>query len=418
MRIFLSIAVLLLLHSCKHPLAIEGEGDIVERLVGQRGCTLEEFQANSPRCTENDVVDEDYIVSYEAVPRPGWRFVTWRAGTACGKESVAPYSDYNVAQALVAFMDEEFPDLALPATVAVFGQPNTWTTKADMATARLGLTSCTVNGKIYAIGGYAAANAPGLTTVEEYDPVTNTWSKKADIPTARRWLSVSAANGKCYAFGGHAGFGQPGLQTVEEYDPVLDQWRRRTDMPTARLALASAAIDGKLYVFGGTEAPGFISSALATVEEYDPATDTWTRKADMPTGRMFPAASAVKKLIYVIGGGRSASEGLSVVEMFDPGTNTWQTKNEMPTARLSLAAVAASGRIYAIGGGVAGGSALHSVEEYDPLQDQWTVRANLPVERFGPAASEVGGKIYVIGGAQMVAPPHPGTSSTEEYTPP
>ena len=85
MRVLSALVVLLLLQACKHPLAIEGEGDIIERLAGLRGCSLEEFQANSIRCTENEVVGEDYIVSYEGVPRPGWRFVAWRAGTGCGK---------------------------------------------------------------------------------------------------------------------------------------------------------------------------------------------------------------------------------------------------------------------------------------------------------------------------------------------
>ena len=98
---------------------IEGEGDIIERLAGLHGCSLEEFQANSTRCTENEVVDEDYIVSYEGVPRPGWRFVAWRAGTACAPASVAPYCEYNVGQALVAFFDDNYPDLVLPATTAV-----------------------------------------------------------------------------------------------------------------------------------------------------------------------------------------------------------------------------------------------------------------------------------------------------------
>ena len=40
-----------------------------------------------------------------------------------------------------------------------------WTKKADMPTARMGHTTCVVEGKIYAIGGYEKANAPGLNTL-------------------------------------------------------------------------------------------------------------------------------------------------------------------------------------------------------------------------------------------------------------
>ena len=68
--------------ACKHPLAIQGEGDISERLAGIRGCSLEEFLENSPQCTDNEVIAEAYRVSYEANPRDGWRFLGWQ-GTVC-----------------------------------------------------------------------------------------------------------------------------------------------------------------------------------------------------------------------------------------------------------------------------------------------------------------------------------------------
>jgi len=76
-----------------------------------------------------------------------------------------------------------------------------WTRKADMPTARFGLTSSVVNGKIYAIGG---ATGPGadVRTVEEYDPATDSWTKKANMLTAVSWYSASVINDKIYAIGG------------------------------------------------------------------------------------------------------------------------------------------------------------------------------------------------------------------------
>ena len=56
--------------------------------------------------------------------------------------------------------------------------------------------------------------------MEEYDPATDTWVRKADMPTARYGLSTCVVNGKIYAIGGSValfGFGQP-LSTVEVYD--------------------------------------------------------------------------------------------------------------------------------------------------------------------------------------------------------
>jgi len=54
-----------------------------------------------------------------------------------------------------------------------------WKTKTPMPTGRWGLAAATLNGKIYAIGGYERLNV-----VEEFDPTVGpngTWTRKADI---------------------------------------------------------------------------------------------------------------------------------------------------------------------------------------------------------------------------------------------
>ena len=69
---------------------------------------------------------------------------------------------------------------------------------------------------------------------------------------------------------------------------------------------------GKIYAIGGINGPG-----LATVEEYDPATNTWASMPSMSTARQGPAAVGLNGGIYAMGG----SEGLhlATVELFDPG---------------------------------------------------------------------------------------------------
>jgi hypothetical protein len=84
-----------------------------------------------------------------------------------------------------------------------------------MPTPRMGLSTCGVDGIIYAIGGRIIVNS-GLSTVEAYDPVTNTWMTKTDMPTARSYLSSSTVDGKIYAIGGR--HGSVTVATVEEYD--------------------------------------------------------------------------------------------------------------------------------------------------------------------------------------------------------
>ena len=63
--------------SCRHPLEIIGQGDI-SSLGGERGCSLVQFDAGDPACTDNDVFeayDETYV---DTTPYPGWVFKGWR----------------------------------------------------------------------------------------------------------------------------------------------------------------------------------------------------------------------------------------------------------------------------------------------------------------------------------------------------
>ncbi len=115
LRILLVLSCLAIA-SCKHPLRIVGQGDIFELNDGERGCTLEEFQAQATRCTDNDVVG-DYNVIYDARARPGWRFVSWNG--ACGNVPRGQCA-VNVPASFPAFWDDNFPGVPAPALVATF----------------------------------------------------------------------------------------------------------------------------------------------------------------------------------------------------------------------------------------------------------------------------------------------------------
>ncbi len=96
-------------------------------------------------------------------------------------------------------------------------------------------------------------------------------------------------------------------------------------MPTAKYRLALVTVNGKIYAIGG-EAAGpplkvkgkiyaTIGPAVSTVEVYDPATNTWSAAAPMPTARSSLTAATVKGKIYAIGGA-NGSVYLNTVEVF------------------------------------------------------------------------------------------------------
>jgi len=305
------------------------------------------------------------------------------------------------------------PEMHNAAPLASQGEGDTWTKKADMPTPRMWLSSSVVNGKIYTISGCVGPNLAN-PVVEEYNPTTDKWTKKADMPTARYGLSTSVVNGMIYAIGGTDGSGR--LVTVEEYDPVRNIWTQKANMPTPRDYLCTSASDGKIYAVGGRNFGQGGVFFLSTVEEYDPEKDTWKKKADMPTQRAFLSNSVVNGKIYAIGGTShrivaNDYEGISTVEVYDPATDTWMRKADMPTARWSLATSAVGNRIFAIGGGHRM-TAFKAVEEYDPATDTWRKRTDMPTARGGLSTSVVGGKIYAIGGGDAWV-----LSTVEEYDP-
>jgi len=66
--------------------------------------------------------------------------------------------------------------------------------------------------------------------------VTNSWSTKTDMPTPREHLASAVVDGKLYALGGFAN-GIGNLAVNERYDPETDSWETLEPMPTSRNGL-------------------------------------------------------------------------------------------------------------------------------------------------------------------------------------
>ena len=234
-------------------------------------------------------------------------------------------------------------------------------------------------------------------------PFEGTWQPMSSMASPRDQMGVAtASNGKIYVIGGYfvtsINTVSKILDTVEEYNPATNTWMTKASMPTARTGLGvAAASNGKIYAMGGTNQN---NAVVKTVEEYDPFTNTWATKADLPTTRPgLGVATASNGKIYAIGGRDQNNAAVNTVEEYDPATNNWTTKASMPTARSGPDVAAASnGKLYAIGGNDNNG-ALATVEEYSPATNTWTTKANMPSLQPGAGvAAASNGKIYLIGG--------------------
>ena len=287
--------------------------------------------------------------------------------------------------------------------------------KADMPTARYNFGTCVVGGKVFAIGGEVDKFGDiSIATVEVYDPKTDTWERKADMPTARSGVSTLVVDGKIYAIGGAEmkkfqagpgwGYSVKLLPVVEMYDPIADTWIQKADMPAPRGG-GTCVVDGKIYLIGGANKKQWRSEI---VDVYDPATDTWARAKSMNHARSGAAISVVNGKIYAMGGTgwpqipNHPGPFLSSIEMFDPKTNRWSEKTEMPAPKSRHTASVINGKIYVIGGGFQGNGPyiyLSTVEIYDPETDRWTREPDMPIGKSGHEAEVINGEIYIFGGS-------------------
>jgi N-acetylneuraminic acid mutarotase len=219
--------------------------------------------------------------------------------------------------------------------------------------------------------------------------------------------AATGADGLIYIAGGHlTGY----LKTFQVFNPKTGVWATLPSMPTARCCLGLATGgDGRIYAIGGfNNDPSGAFQAVGAVEAYDPATQTWATVASMPTARGGLAVASANGRIYAIGGRTWFSntcpcgEPVATVDVYDPGTDTWVAAAPMPTAREGLAAVTAKGLIYAIGGYGAPTfqAGMATVEVYNPASETWATGPSLSQPRYNAAAAAIGDAIYVIGGSQ------------------
>lgn len=258
-----------------------------------------------------------------------------------------------------------------------------------MPTRRGALSVETVNNTLYAIGGSNWV-CGAYRTVEAYDTVSNTWTTKAQKPTPI-WGHISGViKGTIYVTGGTNSCSTPvaPVSALEAYNPATDTWTSKAPIPSARLAAMGGVINGILYVAGGADPSGASAALLA----YDPANDSWTNKAPMPMAKYAAASAVVNGKLYVFGGIDGSGYATSVYA-YNPVNDSWTTHAAVPTPTSSGAAGTIAGMVYVFGGD-------RSVANiYDPVTDSWNSAPPMPTVRNSFGVGVVNGVLYAVGGA-------------------
>jgi YVTN family beta-propeller protein len=301
----------------------------------------------------------------------------------------------------------------------------------------------------YAIGGTSGATPTDSALIEQFQQFTGVVSTTNDLqngaplpalPSARRDFAVATLNdGRMFIIGGRSGAGQgtlvPAASAVLEFNP-----RKKGLIPrsatgfTLRHSLGAAAVrtnqGDRIYAIGGYADTAGAASPVNTVEEFNPATNTWRTVASLPQATAqfgITVAGGINtadplQLVHVVSGNAGSEAAPSLVGaafsvqrfLADPaGAGVWSNFNVTGlTARRNHGAATAlrvvAFRIFVIGGQDAAGTVLDTVEEYTnatvpalvatphtPLNINGTAA---PRARFGIGSTFTTNQIYVLGG--------------------
>ncbi len=286
-----------------------------------------------------------------------------------------------------------------------------------------------------ALGGASGATPTDTNLVEQFNQFTGAVGTNLipTLPSARRDFAIATLeDGRVFIIGGRSGAGQgtlvTGADTVLEFNVRSNSFRTRSVVGfTPRHSFGAAAVRTsgglRIYAIGGYASTTASESPINTVEEYNPATDTWRTVASLPTAIAqfgITVAGGINtaeplQLIHVVSGNTGSESGPSVanpnpVQRFqaDPaGPGTWSAFNPVGLTLRRNHGVAAvlrgvSSRVFIIGGQDASGTVLDTVEEYlaQAVTTVATPHTSLPAARarFAIAGTLSTQQIYVFGG--------------------
>lgn len=168
---------------------------------------------------------------------------------------------------------------------------------------------------------------------------------------------------------------------------------------------------GKFYLIGGAY------QSLTKVQMYDPVTNTWTDKGNVPQDFHHFQTVVYDSLAWIVSswkGTYGAEQNLTHVYTYDSFGDTWTQKTAIPPARQrgSAGVVVFNDKFYILGGNSGGhgpqGDVKDWVDVYDPNANNslgsWDTLAPMPIGRDHFQAVVKDGKIFAIGGRDSGAP--------------
>ena len=258
-------------------------------------------------------------------------------------------------------------------------------------------------------------------------PVYAGWRALAPALVPHRESASAVIDGKLYVFGGHYNTKVQTSAAVQVFDPRSNTWTRRAELPVPATHWNAVLDGGTVWLAGGFvgDHPG---PSTTGVWRYDVAADRWSAGPPLPASRGSGVLFRLDHALHYAGGflpdrltNTPDHWALSLA-----GGSSWIPRAPMPEPRGQLSGAVVGGVFYAIGGQFGhdqGPYDVTLVHRYDPAADRWTEVARLPhpVSHAESSTFVEDGRVIVVGGRNHQEPrssPHRLHSSVLLYDPP
>jgi N-acetylneuraminic acid mutarotase len=281
----------------------------------------------------------------------------------------------------------------------------TWSQGVSTAMRRSEAGAAFVDGKLFLFGGYFKGFVP-MPRVDAYDPTTRTWHRQPDMPEGITHMGVATDGTYVYIAGGYLPKSPKGQiwasNHVWRFDPVAGTFTAMPALPSPRGGGALVLLGRTLHYFGGSD---IRRHDMTTHWTFELDTDTvWHKAAPLPTARNHLAGVALGGLVYALGGQQlqdTSAVPKDEVDSWDPATNTWTVEAPIPTPRshVSAATTIFQGMIVIVGGDVTPNAPTNEVDAYDATTNSWSTLSPLPITVYAGVAADVNGVLMETTGA-------------------
>jgi N-acetylneuraminic acid mutarotase len=277
---------------------------------------------------------------------------------------------------------------------------------------------------VYTLGGRDDDGGCG-TGVLTYKIGTNTWSSKGSEPVyVFNSNGVGKIGNTLYISGGESYCGGYGHIDggFSAYDVATNTLTEKATPPKLTAAGVTGVIDGKLYVLPGVCSTDLLdnryycqSESIRTLWRYSPTTNFWSWKRQAPHYHANGAGGVINGKFYVAGGSNNYGSQLEAsLDRYNPATDTWTTLAPLPRAGAAVGAVL-QGKLFVVVYDETGTTARRAYA-YDPATNKWTSKAAPHWDHPEIVPITWGGKPYLLALGGIHGPGYQ-TNPTEVYAP-